>query len=164
MTWYSFASFCTTQMACSGKLDVEVEIKSSADKFWRWIRDSTTIYPKAFPETYKSIEVLEGDGKAVGSVRLLTYSEGSPLHVLKQRIDFVDETNRVVDYSFIDGDLQKYYKTFKGHIVVGPKEDGCLVKWSCEYEKASEDSAAPHAIKDFVVKNFQAMDELIMKA
>ncbi|KAJ8773825.1 hypothetical protein K2173_008288 [Erythroxylum novogranatense] len=152
-------------MACSGKLDVEVEIKSSADKFWQCIRDSTTVFPKAFPEAYKSIEVLEGDGKAVGSVRLITYSEGSPLvHVSKERIDLVDETNRVVDYSVIDGDLQKYYKTFKCHIVVGPKEDGCLVKWSCEYEKASEDIAVPHVIKDFVVKNFQAVDELIMKA
>lgn len=64
------------KMASSGKLDVEVEVKSHADKFWGSIRDSPTILPKAFPNDYKSIEILEGDGKSVGTVRLITYGEG----------------------------------------------------------------------------------------
>uniref|UniRef100_A0A2P2J769 MLP-like protein 423 n=1 Tax=Rhizophora mucronata TaxID=61149 RepID=A0A2P2J769_RHIMU len=64
-------------MACSGKLNVDIEVKSAADKFWECIRDSTTLFPKLFPQQYKSIEVLEGDGKAVGSVRLITYAEGN---------------------------------------------------------------------------------------
>ncbi len=64
-------------MASSGKLDVEVHIKSSPDKFWNSIRDSTTLFPKAFPDQYKNIRVLEGDGKAPGSVRLFTYAEGT---------------------------------------------------------------------------------------
>lgn len=59
-----------------GKLHVEVELKSSAEKFWVSLRDSTEVFPKAFPHDYKSIDVLEGDGKAVGSIRLITYSEG----------------------------------------------------------------------------------------
>lgn len=63
-------------MASSGKLEVDVEIKSPAPKFWEAIRDSTTLFPKHFPDQYKSIDVLEGDGKAVGSVRLFTYAEG----------------------------------------------------------------------------------------
>lgn len=63
-------------MASAGALSVEVDVKSVADKFWNSMRDSTIIFPKAFPHDYKSIEVLEGDGKAVGSVRLITYSEG----------------------------------------------------------------------------------------
>lgn len=60
-----------------GKLDVEVEVKSDADKFWGIIRDSATILPKAFPNDYQSIEVVEGDGKSVGSVRLIKYGEGN---------------------------------------------------------------------------------------
>lgn len=77
-----------------GKLHVEVEVKSPADKFWVSLRDSTEVFPKAFPHDYKSIDVLEGDGKAVGSVRLITYSEGkkptliliySVLHVLRTK-------------------------------------------------------------------------------
>lgn len=60
-----------------GKLEVEVEVKSPAENFWKTIRDSTEIFPKAFSHDYKSIEVLEGDGKATGSVRLITYADGN---------------------------------------------------------------------------------------
>jgi hypothetical protein len=67
------------KMASSGNLDVEVEVKSHADKFWPTIRDSPIILPKAFPNDYKSIEILEGDGKSVGTIRLITYGEGKYL-------------------------------------------------------------------------------------
>ena len=63
-------------MATTGKLEVEVEVKSNVDKFWGTIKESTTIFPKAFPHDYKSIQALEGDGKAAGSVREITYGEG----------------------------------------------------------------------------------------
>lgn len=64
-------------MASIDKLDVEVELRSPADKFWGLIKESVTVLPKAFPVDYKSIEVLEGDGKSVGSVRLVSYGEGN---------------------------------------------------------------------------------------
>lgn len=64
-------------MAATGKIEVEVEVKSPADKFFDAIRNSTVIFPKAFPNQYKSIEVLEGDGKSVGSIRLIKYAEGN---------------------------------------------------------------------------------------
>ncbi|KAG5236710.1 MLP protein [Salix suchowensis] len=151
-------------MASSGKLEVDVAIKSGAKKFWDNIRDSTTLFPKAFPDQYKSIEILQGDGKAAGSIRLFTYAEGSPLVKLsKERIDTVDEAKMEVSYSVIEGDLLKYYKMFKATITVTPKGDGSLVKWMCEYEKASEDVEVPHIIKDFVVKNFLEVDEIIHK-
>ncbi|KAH7570241.1 hypothetical protein JRO89_XS05G0074700 [Xanthoceras sorbifolium] len=114
-------------MAASGKLDVEVEVKSPADKFWGSIRDSTSLFPRAFPHDYKSIEVLQGDGKAPGSIRLFTYADGSPLvKVSTEKIEHVDEVNKKVSYSVIDGDLLKYYKVFKGFISVTPKGDGSL--------------------------------------
>lgn len=69
-------------MATGGKLDVEIEVKSPADKFWGAIRDSTSLFPKAFSHDYKSIEVLEGDGKAPGSIRRITYAEGKIFLIL----------------------------------------------------------------------------------
>lgn len=64
-------------MASNGKLEVEVEVKAPADKFWETMRDSNTLFPKVFPDLYKSIEVLEGDGKSVGSIRLVTFADGN---------------------------------------------------------------------------------------
>ncbi|XP_050374201.1 MLP-like protein 423 [Argentina anserina] len=146
-----------------GKLHVEVEVKSPADKYWVSLRDSTEVFPKAFPHDYKSIDVLEGDGKAVGSIRLITYSEGSPIvKVSKETIDKVDETNKAVAYRVIDGDLLKYYKSFKCILTVNPKGEGSLVKWSCEYEKAHEQVPEPSIIKDFAVKNFHELDDYVL--
>ncbi|KAJ0038495.1 hypothetical protein Pint_23050 [Pistacia integerrima] len=151
-------------MATGGKLDVEIEVKSSADKFWGAIRDSTSLFPKAFSHDYKSIEVLEGDGKAPGSVRRITYAEGSPIvKVSTEKIEAVDDVKKEVSYRVIDGDLLKYYKVFKGIVAVSPKGDGSLVKWSCEYEKASNEIPDPSVIKEFAVKNFKEVDEYIAK-
>ena len=69
--------------AGAGKLEVEVEVKSTADKFWGIIQDSATIFPRAFPHDYKSIQILVGDGKAVGSVREISYGEGMHFLILR---------------------------------------------------------------------------------
>lgn len=60
----------------ASKVEAEAEVKSPADKFWEAIRDSTALFPKIFPEQYKSIEIVEGDGKSPGTIRLLKYAEG----------------------------------------------------------------------------------------
>nr|WAK98684.1 MLP-like protein 423 [Nicotiana benthamiana] len=152
-------------MASKGKIDVEVEVKTPADKFWNSIRDSTNLFPKAFPDQYKSIEVVEGDGKSVGSVRLIKYGEGSPLVTFaKEKIESVDEGNKTVVYSVIDGETMKYYKSFKGSLTVSPKGDGSLVKWCCEFEKASDEVPEPQLIKDFAVKNFKDLDAYLIGA
>ncbi|XP_027099500.2 MLP-like protein 423 [Coffea eugenioides] len=149
----------------AAKLDVEVEVKSSADKFWDAIMDSVALFPKACPNQYKSIEVLEGDGKSVGSVRLVKYAEGSPeITFSKEKIEFVDEGNKTVRYSVIEGDLLKFYKLFKATLVVSPKGDGSLVKWICEFEKTSDEIPNPDIIKDFAAKNFQELDAYLLKA
>ncbi|KAJ8641223.1 hypothetical protein MRB53_017917 [Persea americana] len=64
-------------MAFTGKLETEEEIKSSAEKFWGAIKDNTDLLGKIFPEVFKSIQVAEGDGKSVGSIRHIKYAEVS---------------------------------------------------------------------------------------
>ncbi|PHT34136.1 MLP-like protein [Capsicum baccatum] len=148
-----------------GKIEVEVEVQSGADKFWNGIRDSTNLFPKAFPKQYKSIEVVEGDDKSVGSVRLIKYAEGSPLVTYsKEKIESVDDANRTLVYSVIDGETLKYYKSFKGRLSVTPKEDGSLVKWCCEFERLSDEIPEPQIIKDFAVKNFKDLDAYLIGA
>ncbi|KAM7468621.1 hypothetical protein LguiB_016183 [Lonicera macranthoides] len=154
-------------MASTGKLDVEVELKSEAEKFWHGIRDAATFFPKAFPDLYKSIDVLEGDGKSIGSIRHIHYAEG--YHVVssvKEKIEIVDEEKRTLSYSVIEGDLLKYYKNFKAHLMVTPKGEGkgSTVKYTCEFEKASEEIPDPHLIRDFAARNFQELDSFILGA
>ncbi|KAK9706941.1 hypothetical protein RND81_07G162500 [Saponaria officinalis] len=57
----------------------------------------------------------------------------------------VSEKNKWVRYEYLDGQvLRNYYSELKSKFEVIPNgEEGCLVKWSLEYEKKSED--APNA-------------------
>ncbi|KAK9052103.1 hypothetical protein SSX86_028731 [Deinandra increscens subsp. villosa] len=152
-------------MANIGKLDVEVKVKSDADKFWKTIMDSATIFPKVCSDLYKAVEVVEGDGKSVGSVRMVHFAEGSPVvKSAKEKIEELDEAKKKVAYSVIDGDMMQYYKRFKASLEVIPEGDGSLVKWVCEFEKASEEVPDPDMIRDFAAKNFKEIDEYLLKA
>ncbi|GAB4839837.1 hypothetical protein Ancab_020547 [Ancistrocladus abbreviatus] len=112
-------------MASVQKLEVEVEVKSTPDKMWEAIRNSHKIFPLAFPETYKSIEVVEGDGKSVGSVRLVKFTEGVPMvTTTKEKIEEVDEAKKTLSYSVVEGELLKYFKSFKAKLAVAPKGEG----------------------------------------
>ncbi|XP_052173448.1 MLP-like protein 423 [Diospyros lotus] len=152
-------------MAFSGKLDVEVEVKTGAEEFWQSIRESTTLFPKAVPHQYKSIHVLEGDGKSVGSVRVVHFAEGSPLvKTTEEKIEAVDEEKKTVAYSVVGGDILKYYKNFKATLVVSSKDGGSKVKWDCQFEKASEEVPSPNLIRDFAVQTFQDLDAYLLAA
>lgn len=76
----------------------------------------------------------------------------------KEKIDAVDEEKKTESYSVIEGDLLKFYKSFKAALTVSPKGEGSLVKWGCEFEKASDDIPDPNIIRDFAVENFTKLD------
>eukprot|EP00262_Sarcandra_glabra_P009457 TRINITY_DN23855_c0_g1_i1.p1 TRINITY_DN23855_c0_g1~~TRINITY_DN23855_c0_g1_i1.p1 ORF type:complete len:168 (-),score=32.54 TRINITY_DN23855_c0_g1_i1:228-683(-) len=151
-------------MGSIGNIEVEVELKSPADKFWGNIRESTQ-FPKIFPETYKSVEIVEGDGKSAGTITLFKYVQGVPLVTFsKEKIEAVDEVNKTLNYSVVDGELVNFYKNFKPTLKVSPKGDGSLVKWSVEFEKANAEVPDPHIIKDSLVKAFIDLDAYLLKA
>ncbi|KAL5726281.1 hypothetical protein ACHQM5_009336 [Ranunculus cassubicifolius] len=132
-------------MAQIHKLHVEADIKSPADKFYGMFRNSMSDFPKAYPEMYKSIDLLAGDGKTVGSIILLKYSTGSgAVSVAKDRIVAVDEKERSITYEVIEGDLLAIYNSFVLKIQVTEEVvNKSVVKWSVEYEKRSEDVPEP---------------------
>ncbi|KAF6157320.1 hypothetical protein GIB67_004258 [Kingdonia uniflora] len=147
------------------KLEVEIESKSPADKLWEAITESNTLFPKVFPDQYKSIEILEGDGKSVGSIRLITYAEGIPIITFaKEKIEVADQANKTISYSVIDGELATFYKTFRATLQITAKGDGSLVKWSVEYEKANDEVPEPDLVQDFALKTFTGLDEYLLKA
>ncbi|OVA01728.1 Bet v I domain [Macleaya cordata] len=140
--------------------DVETEVNCSADKIYDLFKNNMIQFPKIFPEAYKSAEVLEGDGKSVGTVRLWKYVLGGSPDVLeaKETIKAVDDENRSITLSIVEGDVMNHYESFDVTVTVTPKdgvECGCLVKWSVECGHMdninSEDipaNSTPDAYKD----------------
>ncbi|KAL3631047.1 hypothetical protein CASFOL_024031 [Castilleja foliolosa] len=149
----------------ASKVEVEVEMKSKSDKVWASIRDSTDVFPKALSHQYKSIDVLEGDGKSAGSIRLVTYQPGLSdiTKPAKEKVEKVDEANKSLSYSVIEGDVLEYYKNFKASLSVSPKGDhGSVVKWWCNFDKASDQVPNPDLIRDFAINNFKELDAYIL--
>ncbi|XP_047957738.1 MLP-like protein 423 [Salvia hispanica] len=150
----------------ASKIEMEVELKSEAEKVWNSMRESTTLFPKALPQHYQSIQILEGDGKSVNSVRLVTYPQGiSPVSSIKEKIEAVDDEKKFVSYSVIEGDILKYYKNFKGSLSVSSSSNGdnkTSLKWTCEFDKATEDTPDPDFIKEFALKTFQDLDAYLL--
>ncbi|RRT46818.1 hypothetical protein BHM03_00055281, partial [Ensete ventricosum] len=144
--------------------EVLVAVKSSPDRFWEAIRSSTELFPKVFPEQFQSIEIVEGDGRSAGTVRLLKYAKGVPLATFaKEKIEEVDDASKQVSYSLIDGELVSFYKNFKANLKVEPNGDGSQVKWCMEYEKANAEVPDPDLVKETAANTFSALDEYLAK-
>ncbi|MED6210600.1 hypothetical protein PIB30_065631 [Stylosanthes scabra] len=119
---------------------------------------------EASPSHYKITEIIEGDGKFPGSLIKATLDLGSELSktVITERIEGVDDAKRTIIYSVIDSDLLNN-KSYKGYISVTPKVDnngGSIVKWSCDYEKASQDYkltiSFPNVIDGDLLKDYKS--------
>ncbi|KAF5182139.1 Mlp-like protein [Thalictrum thalictroides] len=151
-----------------GKLEFELEVKCPADKFWGGMKDTTVLFPKIFPQRFKSIEVVEGDGVNAGTVRLVRYAEDTPVITFaKEKVELLDDVNKVLVYSVIDGELMTHYKSLKGKVEVVPipkgEGEGSLVKWSLEFEKASDEVPDPILMQDYATNAFIGLNAYLLK-
>ncbi|RZC72181.1 hypothetical protein C5167_035382 [Papaver somniferum] len=134
---------------------VETELKCSADKFYNLFRHNIMLLPTIFPQFYKSVKIVKGDGKSsVGNIRewqYVTPGASSKVISVKEIVKSVDEDNRSITFSVLGGDLMTQYKTFDIIMTVTPKdvdnieESGSKVKWWIQYEKRTEDVHSPDA-------------------
>ncbi|KAL1539370.1 MLP-like protein 423 [Salvia divinorum] len=155
-------------MAAS-KLEIELELKTSPEKLWKNLKEFVTLLPNAMPDVYEGINVIEGDGRSVGSIFVSTFkpSEMKPVvSISKERLEIVDDGKKILSYSFLEGEILENYKNFRVVIYVGSstKSDGALVKYTAEFNKANEQVADPHIFKSFVVKLFMAIDAYLLTA
>ncbi|KAG8370471.1 hypothetical protein BUALT_Bualt14G0120300 [Buddleja alternifolia] len=89
-----------------GVITYEHEVTSSIPpaKMWNaYILDADNLIPKVLPQAIKSVETLEGDG-GVGTIKCVTFGEGSQFKSVKHRIDGIDKENYSFQYSIIEGD------------------------------------------------------------
>ncbi|PIA62158.1 hypothetical protein AQUCO_00200277v1 [Aquilegia coerulea] len=149
----------------AGKLEFEVDLKSPADKFWRGLQDRTVLFPKIFTYRFKSIEVVEGDGINVGTVRLMKYTEDTPVFTFsKEKVELHDDANKILGYSVYDGEIMNYYKSLKGKIQVVPKGEGSLLKFNLEFEKASDEVPdCATFIQKYSTNCFMGLDAYLLK-
>ncbi|CAL8991322.1 unnamed protein product [Prunus brigantina] len=71
--------------------------------FKAFILDADNLIPKVAPTAVKGTEILEGDG-GVGTIKKVTFGEGSQYGYVKHKVDGIDKDNLTYSYTLIEGD------------------------------------------------------------
>ncbi|RZC73000.1 hypothetical protein C5167_048479 [Papaver somniferum] len=133
---------------------IETELKCSADKFYNVFRHNVMQLTTVLPQYFKSVKIVKGDGKSLGSIRQWQYvlqapEASSKVLMLKETVTSVDEENRSITFSVVGGDILTHYKSVDFIMAVTPKyvnsieESGSKVQWWVQYEKRTEDVGSP---------------------
>lgn len=80
-----FLTILVDNMDLTGKQDVDVEIKSTAEEFYNVLKSKIQHLPNISSDKVHGVEVQEGDWEASGSVKLWKFTVGKALliHYLK---------------------------------------------------------------------------------
>ncbi|CAK8570354.1 unnamed protein product [Lathyrus sativus] len=152
-------------MALMGKVETEIEFQAPADKFYNIFRNQLHHIPNISTEIVQEGRVHEGDWENVGSVKHWEYTLEGKTQSAKEKIETIDDENKVITYSVFGGEVGESYKSLKVTIQVIDKEHGGLVKWAFEYEKLKEDitAASPDSFLDFAAKVTKDIDAHLVK-
>ncbi|XP_022935144.1 kirola-like isoform X1 [Cucurbita moschata] len=149
-------------MAQIAKVSQEVELRSSAPKFYEFLKNKMDFVFQMFPEIYKSWKVVEGNGYAHGSVIQLKYNIDG-LSEVKERLS-IDDANKSLTFECVEGDLLRDFEVMKMKIeVVENGSNGSSANWSIEFVKANEDVATPHNYLLCVAKVSEGIDDYLCK-
>ncbi|KAM3707822.1 hypothetical protein ACJW30_02G053200 [Castanea mollissima] len=114
--------------------------------FKAFVLDADNLIPKISPHTIKSTEILEGNG-GPGTIKKVTFHEGSHFKFLKHKIDAIDKENFTYNYSVIEGGplSDKIEKiSYETKLVASP-DGGSIFKSTSKY----------YAKDDFEIKEEQ---------
>ncbi|KAL7595652.1 root allergen protein [Lactuca sativa] len=107
-------------------ITVELEVASSypASKLFKVFSEFDTLAPKLEPETYKAVDIIQGDG-GVGTIKTITYGDAVPFTSSKHKVDSVDVSNYSSAYTIFEGDvLMGIVESANHHVKFVPSSDG----------------------------------------
>ncbi|XP_059445574.1 MLP-like protein 28 [Corylus avellana] len=145
-------------MSLFGKVEADVEIKAPAEKFHELFSRRPHHISNVCPDKIQGCALHEGDWGNEGSVIYWDYVHDGQAKVVKEKIEAIDDTNKLVTLKVIEGDLLQEYKSFKIIVQATPKGEGSLVHWSFEYEKLKEDVLEPKTLLQFAIDASKDID------
>ncbi|KAI4385865.1 hypothetical protein MLD38_003854 [Melastoma candidum] len=146
------------------KMEVDVEIKATAEQFYQVFRTR----PHHLPDICSDVdaaEIHDGEWHAHGSTRSWTYKSGGKSEKIKEKIEF-DNAKKKVTHVGIEGDVFQYYKSYKGSWEAIPKPggEGAIVKVAVEYEKVNKDAPSPDNYLEIMVGITKEIDAHLTNA
>ncbi|PON94462.1 Bet v I type allergen [Trema orientale] len=155
-------------MAQIEKLETQVDVKSSPERFYETYVRKHYLLPKLSPNVLKDVQLISGAWDSVGSV--IQYAFVPPGNLSSQiidsvRVDAIDEKNKSITCTVLDGsESRKYYKygSFTIQAVEKSEGGGALVKISVQYEKQNEDVPPPTMYTKFAENLFKSTDAYLI--
>jgi len=127
--------------------DETTSVVAPAILFKALVIDADTLTPTVI-DAIKSVEIVEGDGRA-GTIKKYTFVEdGETKHVL-HKVDFVDLANFAYNYSIVGGaglpdTVEKI--SFEAKLSAGP-DGGSIGKLSVKYITKGDDAPSEEQLK-----------------
>ncbi|KAJ8770244.1 hypothetical protein K2173_012652 [Erythroxylum novogranatense] len=148
-------------MANISKLQIEVEVTSEADEFFNTYRAKAHIVPKTSSENVHGVEIHEGDFDSAGAIKTWTFNLDGKIQTIKGKIE-VDEENKTITSTAIEGDVLNLYKSFIVILQIIPNGEGSLVRWTWEYEKVDDDVPDPKKFQDLAANLTKDVDSYVV--
>ncbi|XP_074271694.1 MLP-like protein 31 [Silene latifolia] len=143
------------------KLVGEVEIREGAgDIFHDFLANKPHHLPNVNGDLVQGCELHEGAFGTPGSTIEWTYTVDGKRKTIKQKLEVVDEENKVMKFKCIEGELMKEYNylivTFEA---VPVSNETSKVIWTFEYEKKEPGLPEPTAEMDALVTLAKEIDD-----
>ncbi|CAO2814427.1 unnamed protein product [Amaranthus hypochondriacus] len=142
----------------------EVELKCDADKFFDLWAHKIYHVAKICPDKIQKTVLNEGEWNKVGALITGYYviNETGESSSLKSRVKEIDEKKRYTRYTYHEGlIMENYYNSFEAKMEVtknGNANNGCIVKWSFEYEKKNKDAPDANVYIHFMLSMAKDVD------
>ncbi|KAI3730069.1 hypothetical protein L6452_18745 [Arctium lappa] len=142
----------------------EVEVTSSlpAPKLFKVFNNFDTIAPKVEPETYKAVNIIQGDG-GVGSIKNIIFGDGIPYTSSKHTVDTIDASNLSLSYTVFEGDALLGILDSATHSIkfIPSSDGGSIYKHTTVFKckgdaKLTEDTL--NLVKATLKKTFKAIE------
>ncbi|XP_059462181.1 major pollen allergen Cor a 1 isoforms 5, 6, 11 and 16 [Corylus avellana] len=146
-----------------GVFNYEVETTSvipAARLFKSYVLDGDKLIPKVAPQAITSVENVGGNG-GPGTIKNITFGEGSRYKYVKERVDEVDNTNFTYSYTVIEGDVlgDKLEKVCHELKIVAAPGGGSILKISSKFHAKGD-----HEINAEEMKGAKEMAEKLLRA
>ncbi|XP_073154007.1 MLP-like protein 43 [Henckelia pumila] len=145
-------------MAQLVKVESEAQIKSPPSKFYGFFKDNMSQLMNVFPESFETVQLLEGTDGCVGNVKLFKMLMGKRTVTMKVRAEELNDEERIIIYNAFEGNHTKLYSSLKSIISV---RNGS-VKWAIEVEKANESAPNPDRYLTFSIQSAMAVDAYLL--
>ncbi|XP_054824039.1 MLP-like protein 34 [Prosopis cineraria] len=152
-------------MALTGKLEIEIEIQSSATEFFNFFVKTLHNLPNVASCVHAGQLHQGDDWHAIGSAKHWTYTVDGKVVTCKERFEEIDEENKTLKIELFEGDVKEEHKSFKCIIKVTDKEGGgAVAKWSFLYEKIHAGISDPKGYLDLAKSLAKDVDAHLLSA